>query len=106
MFEIKAEIDPEATREDLLDVDDSVIEAAEHFFENADVSDGLSLSVERGVFVFSDREPVPFKNYKSKVSAAYQSPDGDRWFVTVDGGHANVSRLVRLLKEAIEDARS
>lgn len=105
MFEIRAEIVPGTTREDLLAIPAEEIEGAEYFFENADVSGNITLQVESGSFIFSDSDVVPFKDYKSKVTATYTSPDGDHWFVTSDGGHTNVSRMVRILREALADAR-
>lgn len=106
MHIIEANMAPNATLEELRSLSESEIRNAERYFEESDISDGASLSLSAGVFVFSETQRVPFSDYETRVIASYRTEDKDRWFITTDGGHVNVTQLVRDLREAVENARS
>jgi len=106
MHIIEPHIDPTANPDELRKVSESEIRNAERYFEETDVSVGSTLSLVAGVFVFSDSHRVSFTDYNTRVTGSYRSEDKDRWFITEDGGHINVSQMTRNIREAVEHARS
>lgn len=101
---IRAEIDPEKSAEDLLKITDAQIAEAEAFFLGNDIPNKLNVTVERGHLVYADGREIPFTNYKALVAAQFDQ-EGDRYWITYDGGAINMSSLIGILREAVEDAR-
>lgn len=106
MMIINAQVDPTVTREDWLSVSKSQFTELDEFFRQASSLSSLTLDVAWGVLEYSDGTRVPFRNYRARVVSTYESPDGDTWWVAADGGHANVSKIVRMAREEWENARS
>ncbi|QIG57996.1 hypothetical protein SEA_PAULODIABOLI_312 [Microbacterium phage PauloDiaboli] len=92
-------------REELLDVTDEELEAAEAFFKNAELSQGITIDVANGHIRLRGGPSIEFVNYKGKVSAMFDTTDGDRIYLTEDGGMINVTELLGMLRKAVSDAR-
>lgn len=103
-FIIEAHINPETDTEELLQLSERDLSQAQDFFESADVSDNLTLSVTRGSFLYPDGRAVSFENYRAKVASQFEQ-DGDRYWVTYDGGALNVSSLMANIQDAARAAR-
>lgn len=102
---IRAVIDPDASAEDLLGISDADIAEAEAFFLKSDITQKPSITIDHGYLVYPDGRSIPFKNYKSLVVTQFDQGE-DRYWITYDGGGVNVSSLIKMLREAVEDARS
>ncbi len=102
---IEPKIDPSATREDLAAVSLEEVDAAEAYFDSEDITSSVNISVKFATLYFENGGSHEVTDYKGLVASEFRA-NGDRHFITYDGGMVNVSAMFKLLREAVEDARS
>lgn len=106
MYIIDPSVARGATTEDLLGIRDVELDKAEEFFEKGTLSQITTVSVSAGTLRFPDNgTDLDFIDYEAKVSTTFRTTDGERVFITVDGGMLNVTQLVAALRKAVSDAR-
>lgn len=106
MYLITPKIKPNTTDEELRAIPDSELLKAEEFFEKGNLADITTMSVAAGTLQFPETSAtIEFTDYESKIASSFRNEDGERIFITVDGGMINVTALVDALKEAVHNAR-
>lgn len=107
IIDIRPDVTNEEMMSQLLGMGEDTLRQAVEFFNNADVADDKpNFSVESGAFVYSDGTELEFRNYKGLVSGTYDDNNGDRWWITYDGGHVNIGAMLRMLTDLRKDAEN